>query len=85
MQTMSMSDLKNAKKVECLCAEENGPVYVMKNGCACLVIMNIDYYERMIQKMNEAKAIIEGLEDIKEGRTVDGDAAIANIRFKYGV
>ena len=55
------------------------------NGYGRLVVMDIDYYERTMQKMYEAKAVIEGLEDIKAGRTVDGDAAISNIRSKYGI
>jgi len=58
---------------------------VTKNGYGRLVVMDIDYYERTMQKMYEAKAVIEGLEDIKAGRTVDGDAAISNIRSKYGI
>ena len=83
MQIIPMRDLKNTVEVERRCAEENGPVYVTKNGYGRLVVMDIDYYERTMQKMYEA--VIEGLEDIKAGRTVDGDAAISNIRSKYGI
>ena len=85
MKIIPMHDLKNTAEVERLCAEENGPVFVTKNGYGRLVVMDIDYYERTMQKMYEAKAVIEGLEDIKAGRTVDGDAAISNIRSKYGI
>ena len=85
MQIIPMRDLKNTVEVERRCAEENGPVYVTKNGYGRLVVMDIDYYERTMQKMYEAKAVIEGLEDIKAGRTVDGDAAISNIRSIYGI
>ena len=85
MQIIPMRDLKNTVEVERRCAEENGPVYVTKNGYGRLVVMDIDYYERTMQKMYEEKAVIEGLEDIKAGRTVDGDAAISNIRSKYGI
>ena len=85
MKIIPMHDLKNTAEVERRCAEENGPVFVTKNGYGRLVVMDIDYYERTMQKMYEAKAVIEGLEDIKAGRTVDGDAAISNIRSKYGI
>lgn len=47
-----------------------------------LVVMDIDYYERT---MYEAKTILDGLEDVKSGNTVDGDTAISNIRSKYGI
>ena len=32
MQIIPMRDLKNTVEVERLCAEENGPVFVTKNG-----------------------------------------------------
>ena len=80
-----MRDLKNTVEVERLCAEENGPVFVTKNGYGRLVVMDIDYYEKNMRKMYEAKMILEGLEDEKSGNTVDGDIAISNIRSKYGI
>ncbi|MCD8301371.1 MAG: type II toxin-antitoxin system Phd/YefM family antitoxin [Clostridiales bacterium] len=85
MQIIPIRDLKNTGDVERLCAEENGPVYVTKNGYGRLVIMDISYYERTMQKMYEAKAVMEGIEDVRAGRTIDGDTAINNIRSKYGV
>ena len=85
MQIIPMRDLKNTVEVERRCAEENGPVYVTKNGYGRLVVMDIEYYERTMQKMCEAKTILEGLEDVKAGRTLDGEKAISKIRRKYGV
>lgn len=85
MQIIPMKDLKNTVEVERRCAEEDGPVYVTKNGYGRLVVMDIEYYEKTMQKMYEAKTVAEGLADIKNGRTVDGDAAIKNIRNRYGV
>ena len=37
------------------------------------------------EEVCEAKTVMEGLNDIKEGRTVDGDTAISNIKNKYGI
>lgn len=85
MQIIPMRDLKNTVEVERLCAEENGPVFVTKNGYGRLVVMDIDYYEKTMRKMYEAKTILEGLEDEKSGNTVDGDTAISNVRSKYGI
>lgn len=85
MQIIPMRDLKNTVEVERKCAEENGPVYVTKNGYGRLVVMDIEYYERTMQRMNEAKEIMEGLEDVKAGRTIDGKTSIKNIRSKYGI
>ena len=85
MKTIPMHDLKNTAEVERLCAEENGPVFVTKNGYGRLVIMNIEYYEKTMRKMDEATTILDGLKDVKSGNTVDGDTAISNIRSKYGI
>ncbi|MGN8643071.1 type II toxin-antitoxin system Phd/YefM family antitoxin [Catenibacterium mitsuokai] len=85
MQIIPMRDLKNTVEVERRCAEENGPVFVTKNGYGRLVVMDIDYYEKTMRKMDEAITILDGLKDVKSGNTVEGDAAITNIRSKYGI
>ena len=85
MKIIPMHDLKNTVEVEHLCAEENGPVFVTKNGCGILVVMDIDFYDKTMRKINEAKTILSGLKDVKSENTVEGDAAISNIRSKYGI
>ena len=85
MKIIPMRDLKNTVKVERLCAEENGPVFVTKNGYGRLVVMDIDYYEKTMRKMDEATTILDGLKDVKSGNTVEGDTAISNIKSKYGI
>ena len=82
MQIIPMRDLKNTVGVERRCAEENGPVFVTKNGYGRLVVMDIDYYEKTMRKMDEATTILDGLKDVKSGNTVEGDTAISNIRSK---
>ena len=85
MQIIPMRDLKNTDEVERHCTEENGPVFVTKNGYGRLVVMDIDYYEKTMRKMYEAKTTLDGLEDVKSGNTVDGDTAISSIRNKYDI
>ena len=85
MQIIPMRDLKNTVEVERRCAEANEPIYVTKNGYGRLVVMDIEYYERTLKKVFEAKTIMEGLEDVKAERTMDGDTAISNLRDKYGI
>lgn len=85
MQIIPMRDLKNTVEVERRCAEENGPVFVTKNGYGRLVVMDIGYYEKTMRKMDEATTILDGLKDVKSGNTVEGDTAISNIRSKYGI
>lgn len=85
MQIIPMRELKNTVEIKRRCAEENGPVFVTKNGYGRLVVMDIDYYERTMQEMEEAKLILEGLDDVEAGRTVDGPTAMAELREKYGL
>lgn len=85
MKIIPMRNLKNTVEIERLCAEENGPVFVTKNGYGRLVVMDIEYYEKTMRKMDEAKTILDGLKDVKSENTVEGDAAISNIRNKYGI
>ena len=78
MQIVPMRELKNTVEIERRCAEENGPVFVTKNGYGRLVVMDIDYYERTMKEMEELK-------DDEEGRIVDGPTAMAELRRKYAV
>lgn len=85
MQIIPMRDLKNTVEVERRCAEENGPVYVTKNGYGRLVVMDIEYFEKSMRKMYEAQALIAGMEDVNAGRVKDGVAVIDGLRDKYGI
>lgn len=85
MQIIPMRDLKNTVEVERRCAEENGPVYVTKNGYGRLVVMDIEYFEKSMRKMYEAQALIAGMEDVNSGRVKDGAAVIDGLRDKYGI
>ena len=84
MQIVPMRDLKDTVKIEALCAAENGPVFVTKNGYGRLVVMDIDYYERTMRQMEEAAVLAKGLEDAENGRTRPGDDVLAQMRSKYG-
>ena len=85
MQIIPMRDLQNPVEIERRCAEENGPVYVTKNGYGRLVVMDIEYYEQTMRKMYEAQALIAGMEDVEAGRTKDGVSVLQNMREKYGL
>lgn len=85
MQIIPMRDLKNTVEVERRCAEENGPVYVTKNGYGRLVVMDIEYFEKSMRKMYEAQALIAGMEDVNASRVKDGAAVIDGLRDKYGI
>ena len=78
-----MRDLKNTVEVEKHCIKEQSPVYVTKNGYGRLVVMDIEYYERTMQKIAESKAVLEGLKDLKEGNTEDGVDTMRKLKEKF--
>ena len=81
MTIIPMRDLKNTVEIERRCMEEKGPVFVTKNGYGKLVVMDIEYYEQTMRKVYEAKQINEGLSDLANGKTVDGDAVKQRLKF----
>lgn len=83
MKIIPMRDLKNTVEVEKHCVKEQGPVYVTKNGYGRLVVMDIEYYEKTMQKIYEAKAVIEGLKDLKEGNTEEGAETMCKLKEKF--
>lgn len=85
MQIIPMRELKNTVEIERRCAEENGPVFVTKNGYGRLVVMDIEYYERTMKEMEELKLVMEGLKDVDEGRVLDEEDVMENIRREYGL
>ncbi|MCD8294727.1 MAG: type II toxin-antitoxin system Phd/YefM family antitoxin [Clostridia bacterium] len=52
MTIVPMRDLKNTVEIERKCKEENGPVFVTKNGYGRLVVMDMEFYERLINKVH---------------------------------
>ena len=84
MTIIPMRDLKDTTQIERRCAEAGGPVFVTKNGYGRLVVMDIEYYEKVMSQINEAKLVIEGLKDVENGKTVDGETLRARMAEKYG-
>lgn len=85
MQIIPMRDLKNTVEIEKLCAQEQGPVFVTKNGYGRLVVMDIEYYEKTMEKMYEAMLVMEGLRDVRSGNVMDGYQAVSDIKARYGI
>lgn len=85
MQIVPMRDLKNTVEIERRCAESNEPIFVTKNGYGRLVVMDIDYYDRTMRKIDEAKSINKGISDYEAGRVVDGRDSLKKLRKKHGI
>ena len=85
MQIVPMRDLKNTTQIEKLCSESNEPVFVTKNGYGRLVVMDIDYYDYTMRKIDESSLILRGLNDVEHDRVIEGKTAIKALREKHGI
>ncbi|MBR6308537.1 MAG: type II toxin-antitoxin system Phd/YefM family antitoxin [Lachnospiraceae bacterium] len=85
MQIIPMRDLKNTVEIERRCAEANEPIFVTKNGYGRLVVMDIEYYERTMRKIEEANLLKKGLSDYENGKVSEGKKALKKLREKNGI
>ena len=84
MKIVPMRDLKDTVKIENMCSETKAPVFVTKNGYGKLVVMDIECFERLMNDVYEAKAINEGLKDLENDETKDGNLVLNEMKAKYG-
>ena len=84
MKIVPMRDLKDTVKIENICSETKAPVFVTKNGYGKLVVMDIECFERLMNDVYEAKAINEGLKDLENNKTKDGNLVLNEMKAKYG-
>lgn len=85
MQIVPMRDLKNTVEIERKCATSGEPVFVTKNGYGRLVVMDIEYYERTMKKMDEASLVNKGIAEYEEGKIADGKTSLKRLRQKHGI
>ena len=85
MQIVPMRDLKNTVEIERKCASSGEPVFVTKNGYGRLVVMDIDYYERTMRKIDEAGLVNKGINEYEQSKIVDGRSSIQKLRKQHGI
>ena len=84
MNIIPMRDLKDTVSIEKLCQESNAPIFVTKNGYGKLVIMDIDYYEKVLGKLYEAKIVNDALAEVDAGKVIPGESVKQRIAKKHG-
>ena len=84
MKIVPMRDLKDTVRIENMCSETKAPVFVTKNGYGKLVVMDIECFEKLMKDVYVAKAINEGLKDLENDKTKDGNLVLNEMKAKYG-
>lgn len=85
MEIIPIRELKNTVNIEKLCKKANKPIFVTKNGKGRLVIMDIEYFEKLFNEAYIAHEVNKGLKDIEDGNVEDAGKVLNEIKTKYGI
>jgi len=78
-------DLKKTSEISQMCHESDEPIFVTKNGYGDMVVMSMKVYEEKIFMSDVYRKLGAAEEQLKEGKTLDADSSLKNIREKYNV
>ena len=78
-------DLKNTSVISQMCHESDEPIFVTKNGYGDMVIMSMKIYEEKMFMSDVYRKLNAAEEQLTEGKILDGDESLKNIKEKYHV
>jgi PHD/YefM family antitoxin component YafN of YafNO toxin-antitoxin module len=78
-------DLKNTSKISQMCHESKEPIFVTKNGYGAMVIMSMQMYEETMYLLDVRNKLDAAEKQLTEGKVLDVDTSLKNIRKKYNV
>jgi PHD/YefM family antitoxin component YafN of YafNO toxin-antitoxin module len=79
------ADLRNKySEISAFCHKYREPIFITKNGEGDLAVMSIETYEALSGKNELYKLIQEGIDDIKDGRTLTEAEIIKNMDAALG-
>lgn len=79
----SSADLRNSyNEISQFCHTYDEPVYITKNGKGDLAVMSIETYEQLAGRSELYSQLLEGMKDIKEGKTRPFSEAMTDIRAR---
>ncbi len=80
-----IKDLKNTSDISDMCHNLQEPIYITKNGYGDMVIMSIENYESMVEKMKMYEDIQISEKQVQSGQVGDAKLLINETRQKYGL
>ena len=84
-QIIPIKDLKNTSEISDLCHSTSEPVFITKNGYGDMVIMSIDTFEGISNKLNMYQSLIKSEQQIKEEKVHGARKSLDAVRDKYGL
>lgn len=80
-----IKELKNTGEISQLCHAVGEPVFITKNGYGDMVLMSMEIYEKQLSMLDVYQKLHAAEEEISDGKIMDADSSLRNIRAKYGV
>lgn len=77
-----IKELKDTAKISEMCHENEGPIYVTKNGYGDMVLMSIESYEEICRKEQIYKDLEVAESDILAGRTKTAGLVLKELQRK---
>ena len=84
-QIIPIKDLKNTAEISELCNKSDEPIYITKNGYGDMVIMSMEAFEGISERLKMYQSLIISEEQMKEGKVKDARASLASVREKYAL
>jgi PHD/YefM family antitoxin component YafN of YafNO toxin-antitoxin module len=79
------ADLRNKySEISAFCHKYREPIFITKNGEGDLAVMSIETYEALSGKNELYKLIQEGIDDIKNGKTLTEEEIVKNMEHALG-
>jgi PHD/YefM family antitoxin component YafN of YafNO toxin-antitoxin module len=79
------ADLRNNYgEISAFCHKYREPIFITKNGEGDLAVMSIETYETLSGKNELYKLIQQGIDDIKNGRTLTEEEVVKNMEQALG-
>lgn len=79
-QIIPIKELKNTSEISELCHNAREPIYITKNGYGDMVIMSMDIYEEILQKLHLYRELEISEKQVKEGKVKDARASLQAMR-----
>ena len=84
-QIIPIKDLKNTSNISEICHTTDEPVYITKNGYGDMVIMSIEVFENITEKIQMYKSLALSEKQIQDGEVIEAKESLKSLRAKYGI
>lgn len=78
-----ITELRNTSNISELCASENEPIFITKNGYGDMVIMSINTYQERIQEFDTYLKLLAGKVQADNKILLNGNEELMKLRNKY--